>query len=57
MIEENIETQVRNHYSDADAGVLLLSQLGKQLKDNGIWPPPNESRTLTQVVEETASLT
>ena len=56
MIEENIETQVRNHYSDADAGVLLLSQLGKQLKDNGIWPPPNESRTLTQVVEETTSL-
>lgn len=56
MIEEQIEAQVRDHYSDADAKVLLLSQLGKKLKDEGHWPPQNDSRTLTEIVEETAGV-
>lgn len=56
MIEEHIVAKVKDHYSDTDAGVLLLSQLGKQLKDDGHWPPQNDSRTLTEIVEETASV-
>lgn len=56
MIEDHIKSQVAAHYSKADAGVLLLSQLGAQLTKDGHWPPLNDGRTLTEVVDETDNL-
>lgn len=56
MIEEQIEALVRDHYSSEDAGVLLLSTLGKKLTDSRHWPLQNDSRTLTEIVDETDSL-
>lgn len=56
MIEDEIGRFVRDHYRTPDARLLLLSNLGAQLIEAGLWPPPNEKRTLHEAVEATPAI-
>lgn len=53
MIEQNIKKLVVEHYADAQAGILLLSNIGMRLTDDGLWPTANDKRTLYEAVEAT----
>ncbi|MFD0850533.1 hypothetical protein [Sphingosinicella xenopeptidilytica] len=57
MIENEIKRLVEEHYADAEAEVLLLSNLGVRLTKEGLWPPANDKRTLLEAAEATADIT
>ncbi len=56
MIEDAILKLVKEHYA-SDERALLLSHLGKALKDGGFWPPENDRRALHDVVDNVAGVT
>lgn len=53
MIEKQIAEYVAAHYASPGAPVLLLSNLGFQLKEAGIWPAPGDTRSLRDAVAAT----
>lgn len=57
MIENDIKRLVEEHYADAEADVLLLSNLGMRLTKAGLWPPPNDNRQLIEAAEATTDVT
>ncbi|AMK26129.1 hypothetical protein [Sphingobium sp. TKS] len=56
MIENDIKALVEEHYKDPKAGLLLLSQIGMQLTEAGLWPSAHDKRTLYDAVEATAAV-
>lgn len=46
-----IRTTILNHYNNKD-NVLLLSELGKLLREQDHWPSQEDQRSLVKVVEE-----
>ncbi len=53
MIEKEIAKRVAAHYATHGAPVLLLSDLGFQLKEAGIWPASGDTRSLRDAVAAT----
>ena len=51
MLEANIKQRVDTHYKNSK-DPLLLSQFGKLLRVEGLWPVEGESRSLLKVIEE-----
>lgn len=49
MTPEDIQSRVERHYASSD-DVLLLSDLGEELRDAGLWPIEGEPRQLGEVV-------
>ncbi|MBO9579656.1 MAG: hypothetical protein J7498_02045 [Sphingobium sp.] len=56
MIEDEITTLVEEHYAEAGANILLLSNIGMRLTKQGRWPPANDKRTLYEVAEATPGI-
>lgn len=50
MSTEKIREHVLKHYAGSDVP-LLLSDLGKELRQAGLWPIEGETRTLAELVE------
>lgn len=49
---ESVRSMVREHY-ERESSPLLLADLGKPLRDQGLWPfPEAEGKSLLQVIEE-----
>lgn len=51
MTNDDVVVRVAAHYAH-DAGVLLLSDLGEDLRAAGLWPAEGESRQLYDVIDE-----
>lgn len=49
MIEEEIQKRVGAHYDRGDA-VLMLSDLGVELRAASLWPPEGETKSLSEFV-------
>lgn len=56
MIDDLIRERVTAHYDKGDE-ILLLSDLGTELRNMGVWPPDGDSRTLFSVVDSVAGVT
>jgi hypothetical protein len=50
MLRDEILRRVQAHYSESEEP-LLLSQFGKTLRVEGLWPVDSESRSLREVIE------
>jgi hypothetical protein len=50
MIESKIIERIRTHYENSSEP-LLLSQFGKSLRVEGLWPVESETRSLREVIE------
>ncbi|WP_296075138.1 hypothetical protein [uncultured Agrobacterium sp.] len=55
MPEQNIAAEIKkrvdDYYRDDAPGLLLLSDIGAELRASNIWPSPNEKRPLREIVE------
>lgn len=56
MIENEIKKLVEEHYKDAEAAILLLSNIGMRLTKECLWPPANDKRTLYEAAEATPDI-
>lgn len=55
-IEDYILRKVNSHYEHSE-NVLLMSQLGTDLRNSDIWPQEGERRTLLDIIEAMPELT
>jgi hypothetical protein len=58
MIEDEIRARVGAHYAEPakGEGVLMLSDLGAELRAANLWPLENDRRSLAEVTEQTSGV-